>query len=81
MALDQQQVNRLLRAVANTRDVEISCDECLADMAEFAEAQLVGSEIPTALKRIETHIAYCPDCSEEYELLLEVIKTATERGT
>ena len=69
MALTQPQIRQLVAFVAGTRDVEIPCDECLAGMAEFAETELAGLAIPDAVRRIEEHIAFCPECREEYELL------------
>jgi len=74
--LDRHQIKALLTSVANTCEEEITCGDCLAGMAEFAEKQLVGSEISTALERIEAHIAFCPECAEEYEVLLDVVSTA-----
>ena len=73
MPLDKQQVKALLSFVADTHEEEIGCDECLAGMAEFADTQLVGTEIPAALKLIRAHIVFCPECAEEYELLLDVV--------
>ena len=77
MPLDKQQVKTLLSFVADTREDEITCDECLAGMAEFAETQLVGAEIRVAMKHIQAHIAFCPECAEEYEVLLEVVSAAS----
>lgn len=77
MPLDIQQIKTLLSSVADTREDEIDCGECLADMAEFAETQLVGANVPTALKRIEAHLLICPECAEEFELLLDVVRTSS----
>ncbi len=77
MPLDKQQVKTLLSFVADTREDEITCDECLGGMAEFAETQLLGAEIPDAKKHIQAHIAFCPECAEEYEVLLEVVSAAS----
>ena len=74
MPLDRTQLERLLAAVAGTREDEIPCDECLAGMAEFAERRLAGLEIGEALRRVELHLAGCPECAEEYELLLAVLR-------
>ena len=76
MRLEKHQLEALLTSVANTCEDEITCGDCLAGMAEFAETQLVGSEISTALERIEAHIASCPECAEEYGVLLDVVSAA-----
>ncbi len=81
MPLDKQQVKFLLSAVANTREDEITCDECLAGMAEFAETQLVGAEITDAKKHIQAHIAFCPECAEEYAVLLDIVSGASSGAT
>ncbi len=73
MPLDKQQIKTLLSFVADTREDEITCDECLAGMAEFAETQLLGAEIPDAQKHIQAHIEFCPECAEEYAALLDVL--------
>lgn len=73
MALDTQQVKTLLRMVAGTRDDEVDCDACLMDLAEFAELELVGAEIPVAMERIRAHLEICGECTEEYRALLDVV--------
>ena len=85
MALDRMQLRRLLAFVGSTRDDEIACDDCLADMAEFAEAELVGAEIPVALRRVEEHLSACPECADEYAALMQALRAepsaeATARG-
>ena len=73
MPLSKDQLSRLLAIVVGTRDDEIACDECLAGMAEFADARLLGLTVSTAMKRIEAHIEFCPECKEEYDLLLALL--------
>ncbi len=80
MALDRLQLRRLLAFVGSTRDDEIACDECLADMAEFAEAELVGAEIPVALRRVEEHLSACPECADEYAVLMEALRAEPNAG-
>ncbi len=81
MSLEKQQVEALLSSVADTREDEIDCDECLAGMGEFAEKELIGAEVPTALRRIQAHIAFCPECAEEYELLLDMVSAISPGST
>ena len=76
MPLTREQTRALVAQVADTRNDEIVCDECMTGMAEFAECQLVGATPRSAMSRIEAHLASCPDCSEEFELLLEALRGA-----
>ena len=81
MALEEEQIRKLLSAVARTGTDEIDCDTCLAGMAEFAEQQLVGTEVPQALARIAAHIEDCPECAEEYRALFEIVSASgAQRG-
>jgi len=77
MPLDKQHIETLLSAVSRTREDELDCGRCLAGMAEFAEHQLLGAEIPQALRLIQEHLAICPECTEEYEVLLDVVRAAS----
>ncbi len=77
MPLDESQVKALLHAVANTRETEIDCDVCLAEMAEFAETELLGRETSAALDRIRAHLGVCSECREEYEVLLAVVRSSS----
>lgn len=74
MPLTREQTRTLLAFVADTTNDEIACDDCLAGMAEFADASLIGTEIDDAMRRIGAHLAFCPECKEEYELLLALLE-------
>jgi hypothetical protein len=76
MPLDSRHVQTLLSHVSLTREEELDCGDCLAGLAEFAERELVGAEIPEALQRIRHHLEICPECAEEYAALLDVVGAA-----
>jgi predicted anti-sigma-YlaC factor YlaD len=76
MRLDREEIVRLLALVAVTREDEVDCDACLADLAEFAESELLGADLPVALGRVEEHLAGCGECAEEYAVLREVMRSA-----
>lgn len=73
MPLSKAQVTALLTFVADTNDEEITCGECFDGMADFADKQLVGASLDEALERVEAHIAFCPECSEEYAVLRDML--------
>jgi hypothetical protein len=45
MALRPQQAKALLEMVLGTRDQEMTCDACLAEIAAFVEVQLTGAPL------------------------------------
>ena len=74
MALSRQELDGLIKAVSLTRRDELSCDECLKELAEFAELFLEGKPVTEGLEAIEHHLAICSECEEEYQALLTALK-------
>lgn len=79
MALSDDQVRALVRALSITREQEIDCSECLDMVAEFAERELAGRPIPDALETVRHHLTRCGECREEYEALLTALKRMQEQ--
>ncbi len=74
MKINDEQMKALLNTVSKTSEQEVSCQACEDQLAQFAETQLTGQDIPSALKAIEAHLQICPECTEE----LQFIKRALE---
>ena len=79
MALSDDQIRALVRALGLTREHEIDCSECLDMVAEFAERELAGRPIPDALETVRHHLTRCGECLEEYEALLKALKRMQEQ--
>jgi hypothetical protein len=62
-----------VRAVAETRESEIGCDECFEQMDLFVEIEFSGSDAATAMPLVHDHLRKCEDCHEKYEALLVAI--------
>lgn len=69
MPLSKKELEALMEQIGLTRDQEIDCDQCLSQVAEFAEHHLAGQTIPHGLKAVQHHLAICGECREEYEAL------------
>lgn len=76
MPLSPQEVKWLVEAALETREDEIGCDDCLARVADYAERQLAGRELPEALRLVEAHLAGCYECQEEYEALRDALRAS-----
>ncbi len=74
--LKRGDVVKLVRAVAETREAEIGCDECFERLDRFAETELSGLEARAAMPLIGDHLDKCADCRSSFEALLRA-----SRGT
>ncbi len=71
-----EQLAAFARAVAETADHELDCDEALDCLAAYLE-QVHDREIetlPPPLQAVAQHLRICPECSEE----LRGLRKATE---
>jgi len=81
MALRPEQAKALIAKVMGTRDQEMTCDACVADLAEFVEVQLTGRPLSDALQAVHAHLERCHDCTDEYHVLRQaLIALAEEEG-
>jgi len=78
MALRPEQAKALLERVLGTRDQEMTCDACVADLAEFVEVQLTGRPLSDALQAVHAHLARCHDCADEYQVLRQALAALAE---
>lgn len=73
MALTREQIEKLLHVVSMSQDDQIDCDGCFEHISEFADAQLSGKPLPTALEAVKTHLESCACCADEYQALLDAL--------
>lgn len=72
--LSPRQVEGFVKLLGLTRDREITCGEFLQRAGELAERQLESLPVDDALANVEHHIQVCPECREEYEALMRVLR-------
>ena len=73
--LTREQVGGIVKMLGLTRDREFNCSECLQHVGEFAERQLTDKPVDEVIARVEQHLALCPECREEFEALMKVLKS------
>jgi hypothetical protein len=78
MTLRPEQAKALIEMVMDTRDQEMTCDACLADVTEFVEVQLTGKPLNEALRVVQDHLDRCHDCAEEYHVLRQALEALVE---
>jgi uncharacterized protein with PIN domain len=74
--LTREQVGSIVKMLGLTRDREFNCGECLQHVSEFAECQLANKSVTDVLVSVEQHLALCPECREEYEALMKILKVS-----
>jgi hypothetical protein len=78
MALNAEQVERLLTKIKQTRDVELTCPECLDQLDAYTQRTLDGKPIEAALDLVQEHLAACPCCTGQFKLVLETLTAIEE---
>jgi hypothetical protein len=66
-------LEKMLRGLEQTRDVEVTCDEVLAVLDQVAEAVLRGEDVTRLMPLVHHHLETCADCREELEALLRIL--------
>jgi hypothetical protein len=74
MALNSEQVDRLLKMIRQTREVELTCPECLDELDKYTQCILDGEPIDGVLDRVREHLEACPCCTGQFTLVLETLK-------
>lgn len=64
--------------LAKTEAHEIACDDVFKVLAEFAEMNQRGEDVSVMMPLVAKHLDLCPDCREEYEILMDVLKAEQE---
>ena len=75
--LTSEQVGSIVKMLSLTTDREFNCAECLQHVSEFAECQLAKKPVGEVIASVEQHLALCPECREEYEALMKILKAGT----
>ena len=73
--LKRGDVVKLVRVVAETREVEMGCDECFERLDSFAELALSGVEATVAMPLVGDHLNKCEDCRGTFEALLTALRS------
>ncbi len=73
--LEPQTLKRMVRNVFSTRPDEIGCDECFEQLDRFVEMTLAGKNAAEAMPLVQDHMARCRECREEFEALLQALRT------
>ena len=72
--LKRGDVVKLVRLLAETREIEIGCDQCFERLDSFAETELSGLDASAAMPLVGDHLEKCADCRSTLEALLKALR-------
>lgn len=78
MTLTPSVLQMLVAKAHATRADEMTCGDCEASVDRFAEMKLAGLDTADALPLVEEHLSNCSCCGEEFDALMEVLRTAEQ---
>lgn len=74
--IDQAHLVELMHRLEHTMEGAYSCDEAFALLDEYVELVANDEEARRLMPLVQSHLDMCPDCRDEFEILLHVLKTA-----
>lgn len=75
MELTKKILSEVVLAVSKSHPDEIGCEDCFEQLDTFAQMKLKGKTPEEAMPLVADHLKRCQDCREEYDALLDAIKT------
>ncbi len=73
--MGEYHIRKLIEAIFIAhQDSDMDCETCAAQLDCLVEQVAAGASVHDLWPAVEAHLACCPDCREEYEALLAVIR-------
>ena len=79
--LSDEMVLGFLRVLERVDGEDITCDELYLKLDEYVERQVDKRDAAYIMPLMREHLEACPECCEEYEALLQVVKAAEDDKT
>ena len=73
--LNPEKLKKIVRMIAETRDEELNCDGCFAEMNRFVDLLIEGKRPEEAMPLMQHHLDMCGECHEEFEALFAAIES------
>lgn len=74
--MTQDHLVDLMHRLETTLDNAYSCEEAFALLDEYVELVANTAEAERVMPLVKNHLDLCPDCRDEFEILLHILKTA-----
>ncbi len=74
--LNEAQMVGLMERIEKTLENAYSCEEAFDLLDEYVELVADDKEARQLMPLVKNHIDMCPDCRDQFEILLHILKTA-----
>ena len=71
--ISETTLRRLLEQIVRTQSEELDCGQLYQLLDEYVEHATLAKEAAPLIPLVEGHLDLCPDCCEEYEMLLRIL--------
>lgn len=80
MSQHEEQLRKLLNVIFDTHVAEhdMDCEMCNQRLERFAELVAAGGKLCDLLPELDNHLCCCPDCREEFEALVAILRAENE---
>lgn len=75
---DKDIFKALIGEIADTREVEIGCDECFERLDRFVDMKLSGLDAAQAMPLVQEHLEICGECRDEFEAFMAALRATEE---
>jgi hypothetical protein len=75
-----EQLEKLIRDAIRTNDIELNCSSTFDLIDEYIDRLAQGEDAATAMPLVSQHLELCPECEEEYRMLLRVMESLSNEG-
>ncbi|HEY5054458.1 MAG TPA: hypothetical protein VII45_13740 [Solirubrobacterales bacterium] len=65
---------RLLARALGPGGLELTCEECFAELDRYVELELAGSDADAKVPGMRAHLDGCPACDEDHGSLLSFLR-------
>jgi len=66
---------KLLHMIDRTEEVELSCDEVLRYIDQYADLAVSNKDAAYVYPLVKKHLDRCLECEEEYEALVRILES------
>jgi hypothetical protein len=79
--LSNDMVIGFVRMLERVEKEDITCDELYKKLDEYVEREIDKRDAAYIMPLMREHLEVCPECCEEYEALLHIVKANEDNKT